>query len=116
MKTKEEILEGKFICLTSDKKEVVFSGNTPLNTARKIIELYENKKRIVLDYGDIKTGESWNEIYDISGKIGMTKGHYNLRYPILLHNTRSMGGCMILTNCILSIKESKGKKLTFKTK
>lgn len=115
MRTKKEILEDKYT-IDSNGKEIVFSNKTPLRTAKKIVELYNNKTRIVIDYGDVKTGKSWNEIYDITGTIGVCKGYYDLRYPILIHNIRSMGGGIILTDCILTIKESKGKKLLFKHK
>jgi hypothetical protein len=115
MKAKKQILENRYILTSSSGKEIVFNKETPKKTALKIIELYENKKRVVFDYGDIKTGISWNQCYDIIGTIGMSKGFYDLRYPILVHNVRSFGGGAILTNCILSIKESKGKRLIFKS-
>jgi hypothetical protein len=112
MKTKNEILENKYI-IQSNRGEIVFSNETPIKTAKKLVELIENQNRIVLDYGDIKTNKSWDEIYDISGKIGLSNGAYDLKYPILVHNSRSMGGCSILTNCIIKISLSQGKRVIF---
>lgn len=74
----------------------------------RILELCrENNTRIVLDYGDIKTGKSWNERYDITGRIGRSTGLNKI--PILLHNTRSIGGGEIMCYNIIGIKTSIGK-------
>lgn len=73
--------------------------------------LRQSKTRIVLDYGNIETNESWGEIYDITGRIGITGPKKIL---ILVHNSRSLGGTGILTHRIISIRESKGKTLLYK--
>lgn len=106
MKTKEDVLKGKYVI-----DGFVFSDKTPQIVANKLIELINTKKRIVLDYGDIETKVSWNEVYDITGYVGYSKGNYDLKYPILVYNRRSYGGGSILTDCILSIKESRGKRV-----
>lgn len=113
MKTLGELLEGKYT-IVHNKKIIVFNAETPMKLARLLIDLYQSKKRVVFDYGDIKTNESWGEVYDITGTIGLTKGHYDLHYPILLHNSRSIGGGMILTHCIVEVAESKGKRSLYK--
>jgi len=115
MKTKNEILTGKYI-VTSNRGEIVFDEKTPKELANKMISIIENKERVVFDYGDIKTNESWNECFDITGYIGLSKGYYDLKYPILVHNSASSGGGTILTHCVLSIKTSKGKKLIYQNK
>lgn len=71
-----------------------------------------NKTRIVLDYGDVKTGQSWGEVYGIQGRIGRSMGPSKI--PILLHNTRSMGGVAILDHCIVKISESKGGRVLYR--
>ena len=115
MKTKEEILTDKYV-MNSSRGEIVFSNETPKECAKQIINLIENRQRIIFDYGDIKTNQSWNEDCDICGYIGLSKGYYALKYPILVYNQRSTGGGSILTDCILSIKTSKGKKLIYQNK
>jgi len=71
-----------------------------------------NRTRLVLDYGDVLTGKSWNEIYDITGYVGRSTGE--VKIPLLIHNSRSIGGPAILDNCIIKISESKGKKVLYK--
>lgn len=86
-----------------------------VRTNDKIINVLEkcrrNGTRIILDYGDTETGESWNEVYDITGRLGRSTG--NVKIPILLHNSRSIGGGAILDHCIIGIKESKGGKVLY---
>lgn len=95
-------------------KGVCFSEGTPIDLCEKLLSLYASKTRITLDYGHVETKESWGEIYDITGRIGKSTGKTPIL--ILVHNSRSMGGSTILTHAILSIKESKGKKLLYQLK
>lgn len=92
-------------------KGIYFSEGTPIKLADELIRLRESKTRIVLDYGDVKTGRSWGEIYGITGRIGKSTG----TKPILLliYNSNSFGGGGLLTDCILTVKESKGKRLIY---
>ena len=97
-----------------DYKEV--NGTSyDVRTNDDIINVLENCRRngtrIILDYGDTTTGESWNEVYDITGRLGRSTG--NVKIPILLHNVRSIGGGAILDHCIIGIKESKGGKVLY---
>jgi hypothetical protein len=88
------------------------------NTPQILIDVLEkcrlNKTRIVFDYGDTDTGISWGDVNDISGYIGRTTGENKV--PILVYNSRSLGGGCILTDNILTIRESKGKKLIYSYK
>jgi hypothetical protein len=97
---------------TFEYKGVYFSEGTPLKLADKLLELKESKERVVFDFGDPQTGKSWNEVYDISGRIGKSTG----TKPILLliHNSRSMGGGALMTDKVLTIKTSRGKTLIYK--
>jgi hypothetical protein len=85
------------------------------NTNDKVIEILEdsrlNRIRLLLDYGDIETGKSWNEQYDILGHVGRSTG--KTKIPILIHNSRSTGGGGILDHCIVKISRSKGKKVLY---
>jgi hypothetical protein len=86
-----------------------------VRTPNKLINILENCRRnntrIILDYGDTTTGKSWNEVYDVTGRLGRSRG--NVKVPILLHNSRSIGGSSILDHCIIGIKESKGGKVLY---
>jgi hypothetical protein len=99
----------------SKTKEVEFNGTwfyegTTEPLAELLLRLKHTDTRIVVDYGDLSTGQSWGETYDVAGYIGRTTGKH---MPILLHNKRSMGGGIILTHCILSVKTSKGKNVLY---
>ena len=100
-------------------KYKVFNGTTYRNeTPDKLILMLERLRadhiRIILDYGDTKTGKSWGEDYDIEGYLERSNG--DIKFPILLYNSRSVGGVVILDNCILSIKTSLGKYILYKLK
>ena len=75
-------------------------------TPRIIIQVLERARkyhtRITVDYGDVKTGESWNECFDVTGYVGRSTGP--VKVPLLVHNYRSMGGGSILDHCIISIR------------
>jgi len=55
----------------SKEYKVVNGTSYSVNTNDKVIEVLErcrnNRTRILIDYGDVQTKESWNEVYDISG-------------------------------------------------
>tara|TARA_R110000765_G_C18497394_1_gene554916 strand:+ start:19 stop:330 length:312 start_codon:yes stop_codon:yes gene_type:complete len=86
-----------------------------VKTIEKVVKVLEdcrlNETRIVLDYGDIETGRTWGDVYDITGRVGRSTG--NVKIPLLIHNIRSMGGPSILDHCIIGIKESKGGKVLY---
>lgn len=94
-----------------EKYKVVNGTSYHIDTNDEIIDVLEKvrqiRTRIILDYGDIKTGRSWGDRYDITGYVGRSTGYSKI--PLLIHNTRSMGGGGILTHCIIGIKTSKGK-------
>ena len=93
------------------KYRVVNGTSYDANTSPIVINALEhartNNIRVIIDYGDIKTGKSWNEIHDISGYVGRSSGQNKI--PLLIYNKRSFGGGSILTNCILSIKYANKK-------
>jgi hypothetical protein len=111
-KTKAEILEGKYTVIDNGK-EYAFNIGTPARLAALLIRLRNDQKRIVINYGDTNTGESWNETHDVTGYVGASHGFYALLWPLLVFNARSHGGTHILTAHILEIREAKGKKLIY---
>lgn len=88
------------------------------NTCPKLITLLEKLKRdrtrVVFDFGNKETLTSWNGEYDISGYIGKSTGTKPI--PLLIHNSRSLGGGELSTDCVLSVRESKGKRLLYEYK
>lgn len=85
-------------------------------TNKEVINVLEqartNRTRIVVDYGDVETGRSWQEEFDIAGYVGRSTG--NIKIPLLVYNARSMGGGAMLDHCIVKISLSKGKKVLYK--
>lgn len=70
-----------------------------------------SRERIIVDYGDVKTGKSWGDSYDITGYIGRSTG--TIKIPLLVYNRRSYGGGALLDHCIIKISLSKGKKVLY---
>ena len=72
-----------------------------------------HRNRVRIWYGNIKTGETWLEEYDVTGVIGRSMGD-RFKIPILVNNARSYGGGAILTNCIVRIDDIKTKAVLWK--
>lgn len=86
------------------------------DTKQEIIQVLErcrqNNIRIRIFYGDVATGKDWQDIHLNKGYIGLSRGN-EARFPILLYNARSMGGCSLLDHCIVKIMESKGSRVLY---
>lgn len=72
-----------------------YHPDTP-QAVRDILEscLHDTTRRVRLFYGDATTGRDWMEENDVTGTQPI---------PLLIHNSRSMGGPGILDNCIVRI-------------
>ena len=107
--------EGMFfevgISLGSENKLKVFD-NVNEGLMNIILRAYKYKFRIRVFYGDIHTGRSWNEEYDVMGTIGRTTG--NIKIPILVHNKRSWGGGALLLSSIIRIDDIEDKRTLWK--
>lgn len=95
--------------------KVVNGTSYHINTPDMVIKVLEecriNKTRIVVDYGNTVTGESWGEVNDITGYIGRSTG--SSKIPLLIYNSRSLGGNALLTDCIIGIKTTKSKRVLY---
>ena len=96
------------------KKRVNYSGTwyssaTPADLVAVLEGLRASRVRVVLDYGDTMTGRSWGETCGIRGTISRSIGPEPI--PLLVHNSRSMGGGALLDGCILTVRESRGGRL-----
>jgi len=78
-----------------------FNENTCDRVKTALTECYNNQCRVRIWYGDIDTGVSWLDEYDVVGTIGRSSGQAKI--PLLIKNSRSMGGCGILCHCIIRI-------------
>lgn len=73
-----------------------------------LLECRAKNIRVVLDYGNTETGESWGDTYGTTGYIGKSTGIRPC--ALLVYNRRSIGGGALLSS-IVSVKTSKGKRL-----
>ena len=96
---------------TENKYKVVDGTSYHKETNDLLIKTLENARknniRIVVDYGDVKTGKSWGEQHNITGYVGRSTG--SIKIPLLVYNTRSLGGGALLDHCIIKVVTSRGK-------
>ena len=86
-----------------------FNEDTPQEVCNAILDMRQKRHRIRVWYG--KDGKSWNEENDITGYIGKSTGWKPI--PILIHNTRSMGGGALLCDCIVKMVDTTAKRVVY---
>ena len=79
-------------------------------TPKRVINALESSRqyptmRLIIFYGDGKTGKAWGDIEE--GRIGRSTG--DIKIPLVICNSRSMGGGSVLDDCIVKIIAAKGK-------
>jgi hypothetical protein len=72
----------------------------------------KNHNRVRIWYGDRDSGRSWNEEYDVVGRIGRTMGV--IKIPILVYNSRCYGGPAISVGSIIRIDDIEDKRTLWK--
>ena len=90
---------------TSYHEETSSEVTSVLDSAMK------SRKRVKVHFGDTKTGRDWNEEHDIIGYVGRSNG--SIKIPLLVYNSRSMGGGGLLDHRILKIVETKTKMVLY---
>lgn len=83
-----------------------FNEKTSQAVKDAINTAYTSKKRIRIFYGDTETGRSWHEENNVCGTIGRSTG--TKKIPLLIANSRSLGGSGILEQCIVAVKIRNG--------
>lgn len=74
----------------------------------RILESYRGSdSRLVVYYGDRETGRMWGD--KESGYVGRSTGRTPI--PLIVANSRSMGGGGILTDCVVRIETARGKRV-----
>lgn len=89
---------------------VVVNGTSyPDVTPWAVIDVLEaaraSGQRIRVHYGDSNTGQDWGDIHDVRGTVGRSMGP--VKVPLLIANSRSMGGGAILTGAIVRIRTTR---------
>lgn len=84
-----------------------FHAETPIEVCNILNDaiLSRHSKRIRIFLGDRETGKDWNEFFDNIGCVGRSTG--TSKIPLIIHNTRSADGGVILDNCIVKITVDK---------
>lgn len=79
-----------------------FNAETNDIVCRVLAQLHNSQTRCRIFYGDTETGSTWNEEYNITGTIGRSSG--SIKIPLMISNSRSMGGPGILEHRIVGIQ------------
>jgi len=90
---KDQIVDGTY-----------YDHRTAPEVVRALEYIRKMGARIRLYYGDVKTGRSWLEGCDVTGTLSRSTGPHKI--PILIYNSRSLGGGALLDHCIIGIKGS----------
>lgn len=77
-----------------------------------LLNAYNFNFRVRIWYGDSETGRSWNDMYDTMGIIRRSTG--KIKIPILINNSRSLGGCDVLVGSIIRIDDIEEKRTLWK--
>jgi hypothetical protein len=88
-----------------------YSANYPDELVDTLEYHRQRQTRLRFYYGDLETGEDWEEHYDTQGRIGRSTGGKPI--PILLYNSRSIGGVALFSS-IVKLETSKDKQLLWK--
>lgn len=88
------------------KRYKVYNGTWYcFDTSDMVIQILDNAmknhERIRVFYGDADTGCDWCEFFDTIGYVGRSTGY--MKAPLLLNNSRSIGGTSILDGSIVKI-------------
>jgi len=78
-----------------------YHAETPLVVVDALESARLNHSRIRLFMGDVATGKDWGDENDVTGTLGRSTG--TIKVPLLIHNSRSMGGGALLDHCIVRL-------------
>ncbi|MCK5563674.1 MAG: hypothetical protein KAJ07_00370 [Planctomycetes bacterium] len=89
----------------SHKYQIVNGTAYCQDTSKEMIAILErlkaNQTRARFHWGDTKTGKDWGDVWGVRGTIGRSTGR--IKIPLLIHNSRSLGGGGMLDHCIVKI-------------
>lgn len=88
-----------------------YHKETPDDLIRLLESLRQTKERILLVYGDVKTGKKAEVSNMDRGSVGRSTGQYKI--PLIIRTSRSLGGEAIMDHNILQIKKSRGGEVIY---
>jgi len=90
------------------------NGTTYNTENRQVIDALErcraSKTRIHVAYGN-DDGQDWGETFETKGYVGRSMGP--MKVPLLIHNSRSMGGGPILCDKVIRVAETRGGRVLY---
>ena len=93
-----------------------YHEETDTNVVEALQHARKANKNVRFMYGDVETGESWLDEYDVDGYLGRSMGP--VKATLILPDRKSLGGPAILEHCIIYLMvagEVKYKHPKFKT-
>lgn len=88
-----------------------YNDETPDEVIRVLESARQNRTRLHISLGDTASGRDWLEEFESHGYVGRSMGP--VKVPLLVANTRSLGGGSILAHCIVRIRESAGGRVLY---
>lgn len=95
-----------------------YHEQTPVEICNALERARQSRTRIKIDLGYTDKapegkhiGQSWGEVCDVTGYVGRSMG--KIKVPLLVYNSRSMGGGAMLDHRIVQIKESRGGRVLY---
>jgi len=98
------------------KYNVVNGTSYDAATCQKVVDILEQSRhqrssfRLVLYYGDCKTGQAWGDIVECF--VGRSCGD-QVKIPLAIRSRRSLGGEGLLDACIVKILTARGKRVLY---
>lgn len=86
-----------------------YHNETPDEVIRVLESARQNRTRLHISLGDTASGRDWLEEFETHGYVGRSMGP--VKVPLLVANTRSLGGGSILAHCIVRIRTSAGGRV-----
>lgn len=90
------------------------NGTTYAEAPAEVIAILERCRadgtRIRVAYGSA-AGQDWGETFDTTGYVSRSCGR--IKVPLLVHNKRSLGGDCILTDKVIRIETTRGKRVLY---
>ena len=91
-------------------EETHYKRGTSTQVACVLEQARRERVRVRVFYGDAATGRAWGDDSEC-GYVGRSAGR--VRVALIVHNSRSLGGPAILTDCVVKIETTRGHRVLY---